>query len=677
MDFIKKNFKIIVLLVVLLVPFIYSFFYLKAYWNPYGEGNIDNIPVAIVNNDDGSNGKKIITSIKNSKKLKLSVVSEEKAESGLNDGSYYAVIKIPDDFSSSMESISTTNKHHPTITYSPNQKSNYLASQIINSVVNAVEKNLDNQVNSKIVSSLTDTIETVPDNLNTISDGFTELKSGTSKLTTGSSKLNSGVGELALNYQKFHEGVNTVKNGNVTLASSIEKLNNGIETLDNATSNFSALGSKLNELQTGVATIKSGSDNFTSGLTRYTNLVNLVTSKLSACYSNDPTGSSCTGIVVLLNQKLNTIVSMYESYGTASGIDITTYYACKNMASVYGEKTLIEIINSSSTELTSGNASLNSGINSLNEGVSNLNGVDEKITSLQSGIKILKEGSNELLVGANKLSDGATTLANSSMLIYNGINSVNSGTNELNNGLQLLDSSVATAKDTLDSKISNTKNDIKKVETLSDYSKEPVKIKTKEVNKVSSYGTAFSPLFISIGLWVGCLMMFMVLYYDKKERFGIFSENNPNKVKRNLMYHLIITISSFILGLLLMIFLDFEITNVFVYFISIILIGNAFMAIMAFLIENFNDIGKFIALIILILQLAASGGTFPIETVTKGFRFMNNFLPMTYAVRLLKESLIKFENNLFTTNFLVLLVIFIVLFIINLCMNFYKEKKTY
>lgn len=45
----------------------YSFFYLKAYWNPYGEGNIDNIPVAIVNNDEGDNGEKVITNIKNSK----------------------------------------------------------------------------------------------------------------------------------------------------------------------------------------------------------------------------------------------------------------------------------------------------------------------------------------------------------------------------------------------------------------------------------------------------------------------------------------------------------------------------------------------------------------------------------------------------------------------------------
>ena len=127
---IKNNFKYVVLLVILFIPFIYSFFYLKAYWNPYGKGNIDNLPVAIVNSDSGDKGSSVVDGIKNSKKLKLSVVSEKKAEDGLYDGTYYAVIRIPEDFTSSMESASTESKKHATITYSPNQKSSYYNSLI-------------------------------------------------------------------------------------------------------------------------------------------------------------------------------------------------------------------------------------------------------------------------------------------------------------------------------------------------------------------------------------------------------------------------------------------------------------------------------------------------------------------------------------------------------------------
>ena len=115
----KKNslFSYIVILAVLCIPFMYSFFYLKAYWDPYGEGNIDNLPVAIVNEDKGSRGVELVNSIKKSKKLKLSVVDLDEANDGLDDKTYYAVIRIPKDFSSSMESASTTSKKHATITY--------------------------------------------------------------------------------------------------------------------------------------------------------------------------------------------------------------------------------------------------------------------------------------------------------------------------------------------------------------------------------------------------------------------------------------------------------------------------------------------------------------------------------------------------------------------------------
>ena len=88
----NKKYNILIIIGILIIPFMYSFFYLKAYWDPYGKGNIDNIDVAIVNKDTGDKGNEIITSIKNSKKLKLNVVSQNEADTGLNEGKYYAVI---------------------------------------------------------------------------------------------------------------------------------------------------------------------------------------------------------------------------------------------------------------------------------------------------------------------------------------------------------------------------------------------------------------------------------------------------------------------------------------------------------------------------------------------------------------------------------------------------------
>ena len=198
---------------------------------------------------------------------------------------------------------------------------------------------------------------------------------------------------------------------------------------------------------------------------------------------------------------------------------------------------------------------------------------------------------------------------------------------------------------------------------------------TEAVNEVSSYGTAFSPFFISIALWVGCLMLYIVLYFDKEERFIWLSINNANLLQRTLCYHGLATLAGIILGILLQILLDFEITNVLLYYVSIVLIANTFVAIIELLIVNFKDIGKFIALILLVLQLAAAGGTFPIETVTKGFRWLHPILPMTYTIDLLRESLVTIESKLLTHNFIIVFIIFIVFFGINIAHDIVRQKK--
>ncbi len=631
----KENsiFKYIVIAAVLIIPFMYSFFYLKAYWNPYGEGNIDNIPVAIINQDKGDKGKALVKSIEDSKKLKISVVTEEKANDGLNNGDYYAIISIPKTFTSDMESAKNEVKHHAMITYSPNQKSNYLASQIINNVVNVVEKNLDNQVNKQIVSTLTNKLNEVPESLETIENGFSKLEDGSNQLKEGSLTLNNGITSLKENYSKFHNGITSISNG--------------LTELNNATSNLSMLNDNMDTLITGVSTIKNGEDYFNSKLNAY---IDGVQTELN--YTNN-----MSSIIVqeICPKVMNGTATQNEVQlcGIANGLSTPS--------NNFENKNLITYLQDSGNLIKDGSSTVQNGIAELNAKVSGLSKIKPQIAKLQSGVQTLKNGSQ--------------TLYNSSIELQNGINQLSSGSNTLYQGISTLNSSIVTAKDELNINVKNTKKELKKLDGLSNYSEEPVKINTKEVNKVSSYGTAFSPFFISIALWVGSLMMFIVLYYDKANRFGILGIENQNRIQRTLAYHGLATLSSIILGILLYFLLDFEITNIFLYFLTIIITSNAFMAIIEFLIGNFQDIGKFIALILLVLQLAAAGGTFPIETVTKGFRWMHNLLPMTYTVRLLREPLVSIQSNLLVKNLIIVIAIFVVFFTINIVMDIYKQKK--
>ena len=644
-------FKYVVIIAVLLVPFMYSFFYLKAYWNPYGKGNIDNLPVAVVNKDSGDKGKELIDNIKESKKLKLSIVSNDEATDGLNDGKYYAIISIPKDFTSSMNSASSTNKRHATITYSPNQKSNYLSSQIINTVVLTVEKNLDNTVNSKIVENLSDKLKAVPTQLNTISTGFGKLSEGTSQIENGASELKSGSEQLKNGINEAYNGSKTITDG---VNASIENLKNDkSEAIDTQTLNNikNQVTSSVNATFTDTYKNAIGVQAVETVKAQYENNINLlkqgILANISAfgitdvdAYCNS--SSVNPGLANYCSSYLG-LVSLNNQLNDSSSV---IYQSIYNTAITSAQKSAVQTA-SNVSETVAKQVATSAKETATNKSIASLTPLQEGLNSLTSGLAKLNTGSNDLYNGTVKLNEGTTTLNNS----------------------------VKASKVELDNKINSTKSEMKKVDGLSKYSKMPIKAETKEVNKVSSYGTAFSPLFISIALWVGSLMLFMVLYFDKEKRFGLLGIDSKKRVKRTLAYHGLASASGLILGILLQLLLDFSITNVLLYYVSIILIANCFLAIVEFLIETFGDIGKFIALIILVLQLAAAGGTFPIETVTKGFRWLHPLLPMTYTINLLKESLVSVENNLLTQNMLYVFIIFIVFFGLNIILNFMNQKK--
>ncbi len=690
----KDKFKYVVISVILLIPFIYSFFYLKAYWNPYGEGNIDNLPVAVVNSDKGDKGKELVNSIKESKKLKLIVKDEKEAEDGLYNGKYYAIIKVPEDFTEDMESASSTNKKHPTITYSPNQKSNFLASQIINSVVNAVEKNLDNKINSAIVDGLSKKIEEVPEKLDKVSDGFKQLKEGTEKLNSGSQTLKNGTNTLNSKYSEFNSGVFTLNNGVLKLKEGSEKLSKGLKEAADGTSQIkNALDGKIIELQNDTSEALTDEELEGIGsLVKFSVMMqegDIKNAALQSISANSTYQQIVSGINAIEAGYINNGITTKDACTVL--VDQASVATCQEYLTRYPylleEKTIMEtvaqesayssalIVSEKTAKEVAKNVANGAKEKAKTTTITSLTELSNNISTLNNGLNTLYNGSLELSSGVHTLYNGSNTLYNGSLQISSGINTLNGGVQTLSTGINTLDSSVESAKKEIEQNVSKTKDSIKSVDNLSEYSKNPVKVDTKVVNEVNSYGTAFSPFFMSIGLWVGSLMMFMVLYYDKQERFGIFGNNSNEKVKQILAYHGLITLASLILGMLLHMFLDLEITNIPLYYLSLVLTGNTFMGIIELLIMCFEDVGKFIALILLVLQLAAAGGTFPIETVTKGFRWLKPYLPMSYTVDLLRECLIKIDSNLLSKNLIIISVVCVALFAINILLAKAKQEK--
>lgn len=679
----KSWFKYVIIGVILLIPFMYAFFYLKAYWNPYGEGNMDNIPVAIVNLDDGEKGKDFVNKLLESKKLDFQVTGEKEAQDGIYNKKYYAAITIPHDFSLSLESAGEVNKVPATITYSPNQKTNYLASQIISRVLVVAEEEARGEVSSTVVSTLIDKLNLVPEKM-------LELSEGTKKLEDGASALNSGIDTLNDKYQDFDKGINTLYNGSLTLTEGINEISSGINTLQAGSTSLDNGVKQINDALNSTDLGKLG--DLTDGINLINNGVNGDAGLVNGINQYVSGSNSVAGGIIELDGRLDSLIEQYsllvnetqdpvvisQLQGTIGALQ-TIKQSINNPDAnlVLGAKTLL----GTGDNLIIGARTLQGGVNRLSDATSdiqklgtsidelhdNLKKVQTGTTSLNSGISKLNDGTSRLKDGSQNLSDGISTINNSSSQIKVALGQIDSGSNDLKTGIISLRSAV-------DNSINSSKNELGKLEGLADFVTSSVTINEEPINEINSYGTAFGPFFMSIALWVGSLMLFIILYYDKDDRFKLLGKNANNRLLRTGCYLGLAILQGISLGVLLMIGLDFEITNYFLYFISLILVACLFESIMEFLIVNFGDVGKFLSLILLVLQLAAAGGTFPIQTVTKGFRFLNPLLPMTYTCNLFKETIISIESGLLTRSLVVIVVLFIVLLIFNIIKDL-KENK--
>lgn len=680
----SKFMKTIIFIVILLIPVIYSFFYLKSYWDPYG--NLQDLKVAIVNldkgEDDQNQGNELVQSLIDSGTIKICTVSEDEAQDGLVNGRYYAKITIPEDFTKSLNNAENADREKTVITYSPNKKSNYLAYQIINNVVTKTELSLQAKVSEKVVASLKEKLEEVPTKMEEINDGVGKVKDGADTLNGGLKTLEDGTNTLKTNYDKFDTGITSSYEGSKSLESGMNSVKEGTQSLVNGTNDLS---SAVSQIQAGTQELSSKTGNgiqaINSGVTKLAEGSNNLDSSL---------GKYVTG-VNNLNEKNEQIIDGVIAMGKKSPelLQNTDFQKLYYGATQIKQSGSYETITQSGKQIKAGSESVKSGMTSLKSSMSSVEQIATGIQKLNlatsqvnEGVKKLSAGTNSLNLGVSKVQEGTKTLNNglqtlssSSKDVKQGISKLAEGSKQAYDGGITLSNGVNTLQTEISTDIDDTKKELTKLDGLDTYTEDPIEIKEESYGEVDKYGISFTPLFLSIGLWVGALMSYVILYYDQEKRYKLLGKFADNKLLQIALYLGIAIIQGLVTGALLKWGLGFNVQNTALYYASCAIIAIAFMSVIQFLIMNFGDIGKFIALIVLVLQLAASGGTFPVETINKGFQAFTNLLPMTYAIRLLKESLILMDTGFASKNILVLSIFTMASLLITVIVTIIKGKK--
>ncbi|CAM5267146.1 hypothetical protein [Bacillus safensis FO-36b] [Bacillus safensis subsp. safensis] len=231
-DIVTSKKLLIPILAVLFIPLIYSGVFLKAYWDPYG--TVDQLPVAVVNLDEGSHydgktlhvGDDLVKELKKNDNFKWNFVdSEEKAVKGLNNEDYYLVVEIPKDFSKNASTVLDKHPKKSNLKYYTNPGANYAASQIANNAIIKLKDSVSKEVTKNYAEVIFDNFKTIAKGLDQASDGAKKIDDGTKSAKDGSNKLKDNLAKLAEGTLTYSEGVHQ-------FAGKMGELNTGIQSLD-------------------------------------------------------------------------------------------------------------------------------------------------------------------------------------------------------------------------------------------------------------------------------------------------------------------------------------------------------------------------------------------------------------------------------------------------------------
>ena len=600
---------------------------------------LNYVPAAIVNEDravvvdQGSSdpsdvhlgddlANSLVTSTDN-QNFHWTTVDAATAAAGLNDGTYLAVLTIPQDFSADATSIATDDGKKPvkaTLSLTTNDASNYIAGTAGASIgqvaVADVSQKLQAQYLDQVYLSLTDLhdtlgtaakdTKTLADGIRDAHDGATDLSKGMNELESKASALPEGVGKLATASSQVTKGAKSVASGAHTLASKAKDLAKGAKSSQAAAA---ALGK-------GLAAILTGSGSVGGGLSRLdTSLGKL----------DQGSGAVATG----LSQLAQHYDAMTDEQRKAALNTLATQAGALSQGVSQADTAAGKLDDGFAT----GAAKLKAGADQL-AGPKGLGQLAKGAKAFQTGMASLDSGAAKVSAGAKQVSGGLAQLKGQLPALTKGISSAADGARSLESGLKDASSGAKKLADGL----SDGTNSVPyytdtQATALSDVAADPVSLNATHLNPVPSFGYALSSYFIPISLWVGSISIF---FAHKALSKRLLASNLPVAL---------VAVRSFLSPATFAAIQAVAVVSVVRFWVGIdpaCLLGMYAMAIAAsitFVAINqaatalLGPAGRFIVLLFLVLQITAAGGTYPLQTTPELFQVFHHIVPMGYAVQ--------------------------------------------
>ena len=648
----KKLFSNRILLVVtaavIIIPAIYTTLFLGSMWDPYG--NVGKLPVAVVNHDrpavlDGRTlhiGKDLAEELKGNDSLDFCFPSEEDAEKGLETGRYYMVITIPEDFSENAAALTAPSPEKMVLQFKTNPGTNYIASKMGETAM----KELKNSIREEVTRSYA---QVMIDKAAEAADGVAQAVDGIQNLDAGASSLAGGIAEAG-------EGGEKLASGTAAADESMVSLSKGLSVLEEKTSGLPAAASALDEgagaltdgaqsisqgldtLSIGVSDLQEGADALSAGLNAVTGEGGAQSAQLrsgaaalrdalGAIISTMPTADSGPADITGDLSGLAAELSALQQQAAALSQGIDAYTAGADTAADAG------------LQLAAGVTQLQAGVDSLRSGMSDLNG---GIISLRSGTSSLAESAPALTEGITQAAGGAEQIQQQGTLalrlgaadLDNGLGQLGEGAADLKNGTSLLASEAARISSETEIFSDGSRE---QREEIVDMFAAPLEIEEEQVTYVADNGHAMAPYMMSVGLWVGCIafcLMYPLTSCPGKPGSGVkwwLSKASVLAVTAVLQAAVMLGALAFFDG--------FEPERAALTALTACAASVAFMSVMYFFTSLLGRVGSFLMLVFMVVQLAGSAGTYPLEISGSFVPYLHKWVPFTYTVTAFRSTI--------------------------------------
>ncbi|HDX9690813.1 YhgE/Pip domain-containing protein [Bacillus thuringiensis serovar fukuokaensis] len=322
-----------------------------------------------------------------------------------------------------------------------------------------------------------------------------------------------------------------------------------------------------------------------------------------------------------------------------------------------------------SSQVTGGLGTLSAGANQMAGGVNQLADGSSQVTGglgtlsvganqMAGGVNQLADGSNQVTTGLGTLNGGLNKMSTGSTQLIDGVNKLADGSGKVTDGLVKVNDGSGELAEKLGEGAEKT-GEVKGTDKTYDMFASPVKVKTEKMAEVPNYGTGFTPYFLSLGLFVGALLLSIV--YPLRDTVGVPKSGFSWFISKFGVLLSVGIIQAIVADVILLFGLGVEVQSIPYFILFSIVTSLAFIALIQCLVTAFGDAGRFIAIITLIIQLTTSAGTFPLELIPKFLQPFNAWLPMTYSVSGLKAVVSSGDFNFMWQNVGVLMIFIVVL----------------